>query len=130
TGVAKELADITGRDEGEMEQALDERENEASTAITPEVAIPHVILEGENLFHLVIVRCKDGISFTETHDKVNTVFVLAGTLDERNFHLQALSAIAQIVLRPDFYTRWMGAHTKDHLRDILHLSERQRFNPK
>jgi len=57
---------------------------------------------------------------------VHAVFVLIGTRDERHFHLQALSAIAQIIQDPDFERKWMAAKSKEALRDIVLLSTRMR----
>jgi hypothetical protein len=37
---------------------------------------------------------------------VQAVFVLAGTRDDRDFHLRALAGIAQIVQDPAFEKRW------------------------
>jgi hypothetical protein len=54
------------------------------------------------------------------------VFFLAGTKDERNYHLRALMAIAQIVQEKDFYTRWFAARDTDALRNLLLLSKRKR----
>jgi mannitol/fructose-specific phosphotransferase system IIA component (Ntr-type) len=57
---------------------------------------------------------------------VRAVFVLVGTRDERNFHLVALSAIAQIVGEPEFMDRWMKARGTQALRDLVLLGERAR----
>jgi mannitol/fructose-specific phosphotransferase system IIA component (Ntr-type) len=54
------------------------------------------------------------------------VFVLAGSADERNFHLRALAAIAQIVQDPHFEEKWMEAKGEEALRDIVLLGERRR----
>ena len=57
---------------------------------------------------------------------MHAVFVLAGTKDERPFHLRSLAAIAQIVQDPHFEDRWMVAKKKEDLRDVILLGERQR----
>jgi len=105
---------------------LHEREKESSTAITPSLAIPHIIIEGENVFHILLARSKEGITFSKVAPKVHAVFVLLGTKDERNFHLRALSAIAQIVQDPHFEKRWLSAKSEEALRDIVLLGKRKR----
>ena len=105
---------------------LMERERESSTAITPFLAIPHIVIEGERNFAMLIARNKKGIFFTETTSNVHAVFVLLGTRDERNFHLVSLAAIAQIVHEPDFEKRWMNAKNGEALRDIILLGQRRR----
>ena len=103
-----------------------EREKESSTVINPSLAVPHIIIEGEKKFCILLARCKDGIAFSKSYRNVNTVFVLAGTKDERNFHLKTLSAIAQIVQDKSFEKGWMQGTSEDALRDVILLSQRKR----
>jgi amino acid transporter len=105
---------------------LIERERESSTVISPGLAIPHVIVEGERTFDILLARCRKGIFFSERSPEVHAIFVLAGTSDERNFHLRTLSAIAQIAQGPDFERRFMAAEGKEGLRDCVLLAERRR----
>jgi mannitol/fructose-specific phosphotransferase system IIA component (Ntr-type) len=69
---------------------------------------------------------KKGINFSDEAPEVKAVFVLAGSRDERNFHLRALAAIAQIVQEKNFERRWMSATSPQGLRDIALLSQRGR----
>ena len=98
---------------------LMEREKEVSTVLAPGIALPHIIIEGEQLFSILVVRCKKGIVFSESKQRVYAAFVLVGTRDERNFHLRALSAIAKIVLSPNFENRWKRARNENALRNVL-----------
>jgi len=110
----------------EIFRLLNEREKETSTVLNPGLAIPHVIIEGEGVFDILLARCRQGIAFSESAPSVHAVFVLMGTRDERNFHLRALAAIAQIVRDPHFEERWMAARNKEALRDVILLGERKR----
>ncbi len=103
-----------------------EREAESSTVLTDSLAIPHIIIEGEKKFNILLARCREGIYFNEEAQKVNTVFVITGTRDERNFHLQALAAIAQIVQDSNFEKKWLKAKNIEALRDIVLLGDRRR----
>ena len=105
---------------------LMEREKESSTAISRGLAIPHIIIEGEHKFAILLARCREGIRFSESAPMVYAVFVLAGTRDERNFHLQALSAIAQIVQNPNFEKKWLRAKGENALRDMVLKANRKR----
>jgi len=105
---------------------MQRREEESSTAISPHLAIPHIVVDGIGAFAILLVRCRDGINFSAEAPSVNAVFVLAGSKDERNFHLRALSAIAQIAQSPDFEKRWMRARGIKGLRDVVLLGERKR----
>ncbi|MBN1900067.1 amino acid permease [Candidatus Sumerlaeota bacterium] len=103
------------------------REQDTPTVISPTIAIPHIIIEGEHVFDIVLVRSKSGIRFSETAQNIHTVFVLIGTRDERNFHLRALSSIAQIIHNPQFEKKWMSAKNDQALRDIILLGGRKRY---
>jgi amino acid transporter/mannitol/fructose-specific phosphotransferase system IIA component (Ntr-type) len=103
-----------------------ERERESSTVIQPGLAIPHVVVPGERIFDIVLVRCKGGVVFSELQAPVSTAFVLVGSADERNYHLRALMTIAHIIQEPGFEQRWMAAATPQQLRDIVLLSRRTR----
>jgi len=102
------------------------REKETSTVLNPDLAIPHIIIDGEKTFEVLLVRAREGIRFSQQYPCVHTVFVLVGTRDERNFHLRVLSAIAQIVQNPDFEKKWMTARNEQALRDIVLLGTRRR----
>lgn len=110
-----------------VEKMID-RENESTTVITENLAIPHIILQGEHKFSILMVRCREGIRFSEESPAVQIVFVIAGTRDERTFHLRALAAIAQIVQNPNFEKKWLKARNIEALRDIVLLGERKRHN--
>jgi mannitol/fructose-specific phosphotransferase system IIA component (Ntr-type) len=105
---------------------LEQQERDSTTAIHTGLAIPHIVIEGESQFDIILVRARDGIDFGEHMPPVHIVFALAGTRDERNFHLQALMAIAQIVQNKDFEKIWIRARNTEELRDIVLLAQRVR----
>ncbi len=105
---------------------LVKREEQSTTALHPGLAIPHIIIKGVKKFEILLARCIEGIIFSEDLPPVNTVFVLIGSRDERNFHLRALMSIAQIVQDPGFERRWLRAKNIEDLRNIILLSERKR----
>ena len=106
--------------------AIHEREKQSSTVLRPGLAIPHIVIDGEKTFDILLARSRRGIRFSEEAPEVHAIFVLVGTMDERNFHLRALSAIAQIVQDPHFEDKWMAAESEEALRDIVLLGERRR----
>lgn len=105
---------------------ISNRERETSTVIAPGIAIPHIIIDGRKLFDILLVRCKKGIKFSESAPKVQVVFVLIGSKDERNFHLRALAAIAQILQDTNFKKEWMTAKNEKALKDVVLLGKRMR----
>jgi mannitol/fructose-specific phosphotransferase system IIA component (Ntr-type) len=102
------------------------REAEGGTVVQPGFAIPHIVVEGENRFDILLVRARDGIDFPNTPDPVNIMFVLSGSRDERNYHLRALMAIAQIAQEKDFEKRWLAARDTAAIRNLILLSARKR----
>ena len=124
--VAESMAKVLKITPNAMLNLLWARERESSTVLTPNLAIPHIILDGDRTFEILIARCREGVKFSEEAPAVKAVFVLVGSRDERNFHLRALSAIAQIVQDPHFDERWMAAREETALRDIVLLGKRKR----
>lgn len=125
--IAGQLEDRIKTDKEKIFSLLKEREELSSTAIIPTVAIPHIILDGENVFDLVLIRGKKGIYFTENAQSVKAIFVIIGTQDKRRLHLQALAAIAQVIQGENFDQRWLDAKNDNLLKDIFLLSERRRM---
>jgi mannitol/fructose-specific phosphotransferase system IIA component (Ntr-type) len=124
--VAESLAPRLGISAALLLELLVAREKESSTVLAPVLAIPHVVVEGEKKFEILLARARQGIEFSAQAPRVQAGFVLVGTRDERNFHLRALSAIAQLVQEPDFEKRWVAARGPQALRDILLLGKRRR----
>ncbi|MFP4522359.1 MAG: amino acid permease [Fibrobacterota bacterium] len=114
----------TESEKDDFVKLMQKREDESSTAISSFIAVPHIIIEGEGVFRMVIARVKKGVAFSEKENQVKAVFVLAGSKDERQFHLQALSAIAQIAQSGDFQKKWQAARNSENLRDILLLGRK------
>jgi len=107
-------------------ELLKKREKESSTVISPSIAIPHMVVPGTHTFSVLLARCREGCHFSDSTPDVKAVFVLAGSKDERNFHLVSLAAIAQIVQEDDFERRWLAAKNKEALRDLVLLARRRR----
>lgn len=122
----RELGSRLDLSEGRLAQLLEQREEEGSTLLSDSLAVPHVVVEGQNQFDILIARVRGGVEFSEQAPKVNTIFVLAASRDERNFHLRALAAIAQVAQQEDFEKRWNTAVGEQGLRDLILLTKRQR----
>ncbi len=126
TMVANKLAKQLNINAKELLDSLIVREEESTTEVRPGLAIPHISIKGEHKFKLLVARCEAGINFTDDLPPVYVAFILVGSPDERNFHLRALAAIAQITQDADFDKNWLRAKNIEELRDILLLSKRHR----
>jgi mannitol/fructose-specific phosphotransferase system IIA component (Ntr-type) len=129
-GLFREVAHVLGKRvevaEENLVELLKRREEESSTVIAPGLAVPHIVLAGADCFALVLVRSRGGIRFPGNQELVHAVFVLAGTRDQRNFHLRSLSAICQIAQDPSFERKWRSARNTESLRDLVLLGKRRR----
>lgn len=105
---------------------LHEREELGSTVVRPGLAIPHVVVEGNNLLDIMLVRCENGIHFSDEDPPAHAVFVLVGSHDERNSHLRALMAIAEIAQDEEFDEKWLGAKDEEELRSFIRNVKRHR----
>ena len=123
SGTLSERLNISSRRIFELLMA---REEQSSTEIEPGLAVPHIVVEGEKIFDILIARSKDGIIFDKTKPPVTTAFILVGSKDERNFHLRALSALCQIIQDKDFIEKWLTAKSDAALRDLILLGKRKR----
>ncbi len=126
TIVAERLAKRLDIDAKEIADSFMAREKDSTTVLRPGLAIPHITIDGDHKFELVMVRCEAGILFAEEAAPVYAAFILIGTPDERNFHLRALSAVAQIVQDPNFDKDWLRAKSIEGLRDVVSLAKRHR----
>ncbi len=128
--IFRRLSEILAEKLGENEYVLLEkflhREAEGGTVIQPGLAIPHIIVEGEGKFEIILIRAKEGIDFSRAPDPVRIMFVLAGSKDERNYHLRALMAIAQIAQEKGFEEKWFAARDMQAIRNLILLSTRKR----
>lgn len=109
-----------------LEEMFMEREEESTTVISTGLAIPHIIIKGSGVFEIALIRCSGGVNFPGSDQPVHAVFVMAGSHDERNFHLRALMAIAQIAQDEEFLNKWLASRTVSDLRDLILLGERKR----
>jgi amino acid transporter/mannitol/fructose-specific phosphotransferase system IIA component (Ntr-type) len=124
--VADEMAERLGIEKAIMMKLLHDREKDSSTVLTPGLAIPHIVVAGEGRFEIMLARCREGVEFSESSQNIRAIFVLAGSRDERNFHLRALAGLAQIVQDPHFEENWVMAKGREDLRDLILLGKRRR----
>ncbi|MHC4568231.1 MAG: amino acid permease, partial [Planctomycetota bacterium] len=120
------LAERLESDEYVLFEKFLHRETEGGTVVQPGFAIPHVVVGGEKKFDILLVRARAGIEFKGAAEPVRIMFVLLGSKDERNYHLRALMAIAQIAQEKDFERRWLAARDTEAIRNLILLSARQR----
>ncbi len=125
--VAGDIAQNISMDEDEITSRFIKRQEESSTAISDFLAIPHIIIEGENELFLTIIRSKKGIRFSDKEDRIKAIFLLGGTQEKRILHLKTIAAIASLVGTNDFQEKWLTIDDFIELKNLMILNERKRF---
>lgn len=124
--IAEHFAPELKMSRAEIIASYKRRESQGGTVFGKGLAIPHILLEHGSESHIMVVRCKPGVVFSENHN-VHAVFALASSADQRNLHLRILSAIAQIAQTATFQTEWIEAQHIEQLRKLLLSARRRRF---
>ncbi len=124
--ITEELQSHVNIDKDNLFQLFVDREKDSSTVLLPSIAIPHIVVEEDDHFIILLARCRKGIKFSEEHSKVKTVIALIGSKNKRNQHLRTLAAIAQIMQSKNFDSNWEKANSLHNLKDIFLLAERRR----
>lgn len=117
---AEELARLTGQDEHEIFDKLNERENLGSTGMGDGVAIPHARFKGLDRVYAMFVSLDDAIDFDAVDSKpVDMAFVLLAPQDAGADHLQALAKISRMLKHKEFCARLRGANSQDAVLSLL-----------
>ncbi len=125
--IAEELEIMTGEDREMFYKILVKKEEDSTSVVSEFVAIPHVILENFQDFNLLMIRCKEGVRFSDKNPSIKAIFVFLGVKENVLFHLKALASIAYIVQEEEFNKRWMKARNENSIKDLMLLSRRKRF---
>lgn len=126
--ISRKIADRYGLDADRVYGDFLRRQRETNTAISEFLAIPHVVIDGDDRMFLYVVRCLRGMHFTSAQPAVKAAFFLGGSAEKRLLHLKALAAIALLAEEPGFEERWLSAESSMELRNGLLMSERKRMH--
>ncbi len=124
--VAGLLAPRLGIGVSTLAARLQQPEQVRSAILVPGLAVPHVFIEGEGSFEMLIARSRSGLRLLEDEEPVHILFVIVGTPDRRRFHLQSLAAIARIFDQHGFEDAWMASSDGESLRHLILEAERPR----
>jgi amino acid transporter/mannitol/fructose-specific phosphotransferase system IIA component (Ntr-type) len=126
--ITPKIADKNEISASELNRLCQARKDEFNPAISQFLAIPHIVIPGENKMFLAVVRAAKGIKFTEKENDVKAVFLLGGTKDKRVLHLKTLASIATLVGQKDFQEQWLQAAGASELKNLMLLNRRKRFH--
>ncbi len=83
------------------------------------VALPHVLFDDVDEFHLVFARCIEGIQFPTSDEPIYAIFILVGSRKTPEQHLRFLAEIARRAEDPAFIERWNAAKGQEELKKLL-----------
>ncbi|WP_372713227.1 amino acid permease [Ilyobacter sp.] len=127
---AEHLTSVVQKTERELIDLFNDRERESSTAVTDFTAIPHIVVDEQDLFYLMVIRCREGIRFNEKRQSVKAVFLFISSPTLRKTHLRTLASIASLASEDSYEIKWMNAKNENYLRDMILLSKRKRIHHK
>ena len=113
------LSGLSGVSEDLIAGALLERSQLGETPAEAGIALPHVLLNEVEGFHLVAARCATGMEFPMAHQAIHAAFLLLGSRRDPAQHLRFLAEIARRAEDPGFIDRWIQADSSADLREIL-----------
>ena len=126
--VLRRGADLLARQSGISRDlifgALLERNRLGETPADAGVALPHLLLNDVEGFHMVAVRSVRGLEFPLAKQTIHAVFLLLGSRANPTQHLRFLAAIARRAEDPNFIDNWINAESIDGL-PVLLLSEKE-----
>lgn len=99
--------------------ALLERNRLGETPAEAGIALPHVLLNDVEGFHMVVLRSIKGIAFPMTTHSVHAVFMLLGDRGNPTLHLRFLAEIARRAEGPGFLDDWISADLPDGLQTLM-----------
>ena len=96
-------------------QAVLAREEEASTILTPGLAMPHARIEAVKELVVGILTIRNGIAFAPDQPPVKVMILMLVPKDAPGLYLQAMSSLARIMQDPETTGRVAGFSTADEI---------------
>ncbi len=105
-------------------QAIQDRENLATTGIGNGVAVPHGKHPSLDEFTVALGISREGIEFDALDgEPVHMVMLLLANSNQPDLHLQALTEVSRLLQVPGFYRRAIAASTPAELLRIIDSEE-------
>jgi mannitol/fructose-specific phosphotransferase system IIA component (Ntr-type) len=106
-------------DEKKVYKLLLKREKESSVMIRGGVIVPSIGISGRHKLDIILIRCREGINFSESQPPANALFIVVSSPDEHHFYLNILMWITKTVEELDFEHRWLNAVDEEELREVV-----------
>jgi amino acid transporter/mannitol/fructose-specific phosphotransferase system IIA component (Ntr-type) len=116
-------------DEEKIYRLLLKREKETSVIIRGGVIVPSIGISGRQKLDIILVRCREGILFSDSQPPANALFIVVSTRDEHHFYLNMLMWITRIVEELEFEHKWLNAKDEEDLRKVILTLMEKEFLP-
>lgn len=116
---ARILAENSGVPENIILDTLLQRSRLGETPAEAGIALPHLLLDDIDEFHMVVARSVQGIYFAKAGQTIHAVFILLGDKKNPTQHLRFLAEIARRAELPHFIDDWVKAKSERELRELL-----------
>jgi len=100
---------------------------ESKIAMRSGIACLPITIQGHGKFEIILIRDREGITFSDKPFPMHIAFIIVGTPDEHNFYMHSLIWIAKIIKETDFDKKWLNAKNTKELRNIILSLWRKRF---
>ena len=113
------------KDKAEYLKLVMKREEEGTTGVGEEIAIPHgkgEVIAKPGLAAMVI---PDGVDFESLDGKpINILFLIAAPDNKENVHLEVLSRLSTLLMDEKFRKELINAKTKEEFLEIIEKAEK------
>jgi amino acid transporter/mannitol/fructose-specific phosphotransferase system IIA component (Ntr-type) len=116
---ARILAENSGVSENIILDTLLQRSRLGETPAEAGIALPHLLLDDIDEFHMVVARSVHGMYFDKAGQTIHAVFILLGDKKNPTQHLRFLAEIARRAELPHFIEDWVKAKSERELRELL-----------
>ncbi|GAG68889.1 unnamed protein product, partial [marine sediment metagenome] len=86
-----------------------------------------ITIQGHSKFEIILIRDREGITFSDKSFPIYEAFIIVNTPDEHNFYMHSLMWIVKIIEETDFDKKWLNAKNSEELRNIILSLWRKRF---
>ena len=124
--VTNSLAERLKTSREELFKLLIEREQKPQAIIHSRVVCLPLTIQGHSKFDVILVRDREGITFSYKSNPIYAALIIVHTPDEERFWYHSLMWMIAIVEKTDFAKEWLNAQNREELRDIILSSWRKR----
>jgi mannitol/fructose-specific phosphotransferase system IIA component (Ntr-type) len=113
----------------ELYQSIVARENQFSTAMGREIALPHGRIAKGSAIQGVMGICRDGVDFGAPDGKpVKLIMLIATPEDKKDLHLKVLASLSAMVRDDAIRTRLIAAISSEDAMEVIESKEVRDYN--